>query len=210
MHDAMPPVLPMPPMRRTGQHPTPDEREQAKQVFLDAFAEHANLTFAARAAGVARQTIYEWRQQDDAFKAAYEAAEAEASDVIRKTIHDRAVVGWYEPVVSMGEVVKNADGDPWLLHKYDSTLLQKLAAARLPEWRPQQDVTVNGGMRTEVVYVNDWRRAMQSGVIVPATVDPSPHPPALPEPPTPSEPSEPVAPAPTLGIEIVYASADDE
>ncbi len=110
------------------------ERERAQAAFLDAFAASANVTAACKRAGVSRQTMYAWQEHDEAFSLRYKQAEAEACDVIRAAIHEHAIRGWDEPVVSMGKVVY-VGGKPLMQHKYDSSLLAKLATARLPEFR---------------------------------------------------------------------------
>jgi hypothetical protein len=123
---------------------TAAEREQAQTIFLEAFAVSANLTAAAGRAGVPRQRVYEWQEHDEAFSLRYRDAEQRAQDVIRAAIHQRAVVGWQEHLVSMGRIVLDARGEPIMLHRYDSALLHALARARLPEFRERQSVEVSG------------------------------------------------------------------
>lgn len=129
-------------MRKRGGPMSVKRRSQAQEAFLLVFAESANLTQAAAAAGVNRSTVYDWQEHDETFSMRYKQAEAEACDVIRAAVHEHAIRGWDEPVVSMGKVVY-VDNKPLMLHKYDSSLLARLAAARLPEFREKVDINAN-------------------------------------------------------------------
>lgn len=126
------------------------ERERAQETFLRHFADNGIISAAAAVAGISRQTVYAWQEHDVAFTVRYHDAEERARDVIRAAIHQHAILGWDEPVVSMGKVVyvpdggKDADGKPTykplMQHKYDSARLGQMAAARLPEYKQQVDV----------------------------------------------------------------------
>jgi hypothetical protein len=134
------------PLRRHRGPLTPDERAVAQDAFLDSFKVTANVSRSAKMAGVHRGTVYDWRHTDPAFATRYAEAEEDARDVLRAVILDRAVTGWDEPVVSVGQVIRRDNGDPWLVRRYDSRLLAALAAVRLPEWRAatRQQVEITG------------------------------------------------------------------
>lgn len=126
-----------------------------QDLFLRQYAVGANITASCRAAGVSRETIYQWKEHDTAFLIRFRKAEQEACDLIRAAIFDHAITGWDEPVVSMGKVVyvggKLVDGvwvggRPLMQHKYDSGLLARLAAAKLPEFKPKQEVEHTGAV----------------------------------------------------------------
>lgn len=120
--------------RRSGQRLAEQERAQAQDTFLAAFAECGILKQAAHVAGVDRATVYAWRDHDSAFRARFELAEADANDVIRGEIRRRGVDGWDEPVYQGGELVGT-------IRRYSDGALFRLAASRMPEYRDKLDVT---------------------------------------------------------------------
>jgi len=143
------------------------ERERVQGVFLESFAVSANITAACKRAGVSRQTMYQWQEHDETFSLRYKQAEAEAQDVIRAAVHEHAVRGWDEPVISMGHVVYVGD-KPLMLHKYDSSLLAKLAAARLPEFREKVDInaTVQGNLSYDLNLPDDPEAASLARALI--------------------------------------------
>lgn len=64
----------MTPKTHTPKHPTPDTLTAAQSTALEALLAGASVTEAAKAAGVTRQTVSEWRNQHGAFMAALNAA----------------------------------------------------------------------------------------------------------------------------------------
>lgn len=158
------------PARRQGQRLAPDELATAKAVFLATFAQSANVTQSARVAGVARGTIYVWREFDEVFSAAFSEAELEANDRLLEAAWERAVTGISRPLVSMGRMVHeefpilNEDGSPVLdahgkprmrlgkpleVKEYSDQLLTLLLRARMPDQfreKQQVDLGVNGNL----------------------------------------------------------------
>lgn len=55
------------------------------------FRETCNVSEAARAAGVGRRTVYDWRDADLAFAAAWDEAEEEAVDALEAAARKRAM-----------------------------------------------------------------------------------------------------------------------
>lgn len=150
---------------RRGGPLTDEERATAQETFLAAFARTANISQSAKRARVNRATVYEWLAKDELFKAAYEHADADAQDVLRKEAFRRAVVGVNEPLTNgQGliyemEVVLGKDGEPALddrgrpklrrgkiatVKKYSDGLLQAMLKARVPEYRDKKQVEVSG------------------------------------------------------------------
>src|SRR4030067_1237351 len=85
--------------RRSGRNLPNGERKLAMQTFLDCFAKDANFTHAAAAAGVSRNTVYQWQEHDaDGFSERYHVADAQADDVIEAEIHRPATTGTLKPV----------------------------------------------------------------------------------------------------------------
>jgi hypothetical protein len=77
-------------------------RRRLKKVFLEHFAELGNLTAAARATGVSRGVVYKWKDEDEAFAAAFGEADVAATEVLEAEARRRAVEGnphtksWYD------------------------------------------------------------------------------------------------------------------
>lgn len=150
--------------RRAGVHLTDEERDDAQEKFLRAYAKTANISLACRAAKIDRATFYEWKK-NDAFEARLKLADEDANDVIEAEIFRRAVKGIVEPVVNgqglvyeyepvldvNGEPVLNSKGKPTYkrgkqvtITKYSDTLLIFQAKKRIPGYRDKVDVTTNG------------------------------------------------------------------
>jgi len=106
-----------------------------KTRFLDEFAQHGNVSAAARVAGVGRSTVYQWQEHDEDFVAQYRLAELKARDAVDEEIHRRGVLGWNEPVYQGGKKVGT-------IRKFSDTLLIFLAKGMMPEkYRERLDVT---------------------------------------------------------------------
>jgi AcrR family transcriptional regulator len=73
-----------------------------KDVVVAAMATGATVSEAASAAGVSRVTIYRYLQSDAEFKAAFDDAEEQGTDVIEAEATRRAVHGVDEPVIYQG------------------------------------------------------------------------------------------------------------
>jgi hypothetical protein len=116
---------------------TDDILQHKKQrAFLSAYAKCGNITRAAQMADIARQTHYDWLAVDDAYKAAFAAADEEAGDYLEAEARRRAVEGWEEPVFHQGMEVG-------AVRKYSDSLLIFLMKGSKPEKykdRVQSDV----------------------------------------------------------------------
>ncbi len=64
-----------------------------KRLFLDAFADIPVLQYAANKAGVHRTRVWQWRQEDLLFAAAFEQAEQAGIDSIEQVAMERAKEG---------------------------------------------------------------------------------------------------------------------
>lgn len=76
--------------------------EGLKAVFLDELRDTANVTLAARAAGVTSGTAYKHKREDVLFAERWEEALAEAVDMLEHEAHRRAFKGTEEPVFHQG------------------------------------------------------------------------------------------------------------
>lgn len=85
--------------------------------FLDSLRENGNVSKAAQAAKVSRQTPYNWAAEDEDFKAEWEEAEEEGVDRIEEEAYRRAVYGVEEPLHHQGHLTGHT------VQKYSDTLL---------------------------------------------------------------------------------------
>lgn len=146
-------------VRRNGQPLTDEERAQAQETFLAAYAHTANVSQSAKRARISRETFYQWRDHDETFRARLGHADEDAQDVLRGETFRRAVVGVNEPLTNgQGliyefEPVLGPDGEQALdnrgkpqyrrtkiatVKKYSDTLLSAMLKARVPEYRDQK------------------------------------------------------------------------
>jgi len=85
---------------------------ERQERFLTALAETGIVSVAAKIAGTSRTRVYELRNRDEAFTAAWEDAEERAADALEADAWRRAVDGVPEPLVSAGKVVRDDEGRP--------------------------------------------------------------------------------------------------
>jgi len=113
--------------------------DRARGKFLTKLAETCNVSESARVAGIARRTVYEWREVDPAFAAAWAIAEEEAADKLEREAWRRGVEGTDKPVVYQGEITDT-------YKEYSDRMLEILLKAHRPEKfaeRTRVDVHVN-------------------------------------------------------------------
>ncbi len=128
-------------------------KKQKQRLFLDTYAEKANVLLAARAAGVSRQMVYLWLEHDEDFGFAFNQAKEDARDVLRAEIYRRGKEGWDEPVFQQGKLIDT-------VRKYSDTLLIFHSKALMPEYRDKQQVEVSGpdGTAMQVQHTHDFSR----------------------------------------------------
>jgi hypothetical protein len=97
-----------------------------KKRFLDAFARCGVLTYAARAAGISRVTVYAWQEHDPEFAAALREAAIESTEALEREAYRRAHGGVLQSVYQQGQRVGQ-------VRKYSDVLLIFLLKARKPE-----------------------------------------------------------------------------
>ena len=100
-------------------------KEKRKQ-FLEVLGETANITDACRDCGVCRSTVYQWRDKDVDFAAAWAAAIERGTDALEDEAVRRALEGRVEPVFYQG-------AECGRVRKYSDSLLMFLLRARRPE-----------------------------------------------------------------------------
>lgn len=105
------------------------------ETFLHTFAETANVMLSARAANIARATVYYWLEHDvDDFSKRYNVADQEANDRIEAEIHRRGIVGVDKPVYYKGEIVGH-------IREWSDNLLMFRAKARMNKYRDRVEHT---------------------------------------------------------------------
>ena len=122
-------------------HRHPAISEESRAILLERIAEGHTLKDAVAAAGISnRRRVLELREADPEFAAAYEDAWSNGNDALVEEARRRAVEGWDEPIASAGKIVGTK-------RMYDSRLLERLLAARIPAFRnqPTTTLTVNAG-----------------------------------------------------------------
>ena len=83
---------------------TPEQRARKQARFLAAYREIGIIKAACKAAKISRQTYYEWRDHDEAFRTQLPEAKEEANESL-EMVADEQARGIWEPVVSMGKIV---------------------------------------------------------------------------------------------------------
>lgn len=121
---------------------------------------NANVSEAARAAGVDRSTPYHWATDDPEFKAAWDVAEQEAIDRLEAEAWRRAVDGVEEYVTSGGRLLRDDDGSPLLQRRHSDTLMTTLLKAHRPEkYKERREVEHSGEIRTIQGLLSDLPEA---------------------------------------------------
>ena len=69
-----------------------DKRDRQKKRFIDALTTHGTVLHAAQAAGVSRNTVYRWRQEDFEFAETWYEAHENAVDVVENVIYQLAAI----------------------------------------------------------------------------------------------------------------------
>ena len=115
--------------------PFPKIAHPYKRAFLAAFRETGNVRLACEAAGVGRSSHYRWLEKDPEYRAAFDVAKEDATDVLEAEAHRRAVEGIEEPV---GWYKGVAGGT---VRRYSDVLLIFLLKSLRPErYRERVDV----------------------------------------------------------------------
>ena len=134
-------------------------RHPKKAAFLAAFRESGNVTVAAEAARITRQTHYKWLAEDAAYAEEFADANDQAVDRLEEEARRRAIEGVEEPV---GWYQGSAGGT---VRKYSDTLLIfLLKGARPDRYRERHEHTGKDGGPIETrgtvnVYLPDNGRA---------------------------------------------------
>lgn len=122
------------PRTRKGGGPlSSDERNRRQEQLLKAFRESGNIKHSCKVARINRTTFYNWRDQDEEFRAQLVEAERDADDTLEFAAYERAVKGVPSHVISQGKMVYGPNKKPLIERKYSDGLLTTLLKARMPE-----------------------------------------------------------------------------
>lgn len=130
--------------RRPGQRMTAEEKRIAKETFLKALSNTANVRAACLQANVDSSTVYRWQEHDEDFSFRFKQANQNANWILFGEAWRRAIQGDEEYVVSAGKLVYGPDGKPLINRKKSDRMLELLLKARLPEFRDKQSIEHSG------------------------------------------------------------------
>jgi hypothetical protein len=100
--------------------------DRARETFLETLRQSCNVAESCRAAGLARRSVYEWRDADPEFMADWLEAEAEAVDKLEREAWRRGAEGYDEPVIFQGVITDS-------YKKYSDRMLEILLKGHRPE-----------------------------------------------------------------------------
>lgn len=139
-------------------------RKEAKAKFIEFLREDPTVSLACEYIDMSRESVYNWREKDQKFAKAWDDALERAKDVARSSIYKRGILGWEEPMVSMGQIVCEekllldqdgnpqfdkrgkpimVKGEPILMRKWSDGLALAYAKANLPEYKEKQQIDIN-------------------------------------------------------------------
>jgi len=140
------------------------EQREAKDRFLVSLKVDPNVSLACDKAEISRDTAYRWRGNDEAFSKAWDTAIERTRDVARSSIYARGILGWQEPMVSMGQLVYEYEpvlddegkqkydhkekplmqrGKQVMVPKWSDSLATAYARANLPEYKEKPQVNIH-------------------------------------------------------------------
>jgi hypothetical protein len=123
--------------------PEPDIELEPRARFLAKLAAGYSIAAACRAERIGRRTAYDWRERDEDFAKAWDAAIEEGSDILEDEARRRAHDGVTKPVYQGGALVG-------VVREYSDTLLIFLLKARRPQkFRDNVKVDVSGKLTLE-------------------------------------------------------------
>jgi hypothetical protein len=117
-----------------------------RRQFIKSLRNSGNITNAARAIGISRQTAYNFRKENPRFAAAWNNAIQEHLDQVEEELRRRACDGVDEEVYYQGTVCG-------AVKKYSDTLLMFYLKARRPEVfseKVRQEITGKDGAAIEI------------------------------------------------------------
>ncbi len=108
-----------------------------KAKWLEAFDREGTVFTACKESGVARSTVYNWRQQDEAFAIAWHDVEEATTERMEREAFRRSVEGVKRDIYHQGQVVGQE-------RQFSDVLLIFMLKARRPE-RYRDNVKIEHG-----------------------------------------------------------------
>jgi hypothetical protein len=122
---------------------------RARARFLEVLRERGNVSAAAHAIGMSRTGVYDAKEADEAFSAAWDDAVETACDTLEAEAWRRGVEGVERPLTGFGKLVKDDNGKVVTVRDYsDNLLLAQLKAHRPEKYR--ENINVTGTMTVEL------------------------------------------------------------
>ena len=178
--------------------------QRPREAFLAALSQGLSVTGAGERAGLARSTVYGWRETDEAFRQAWDHALEAGSDRLEDEAFRRAYHGVAEPVVSHGKLVRGDDGLPLTIQRYSDTLMCLLLKGRRGEkFRERQDIKHSGDADNPILLVDGSARDLLMARIAALAEN-------LPKKPEPILIEETLAPPEGLGDPAPLAKGDND
>lgn len=136
------------------QHKTEFDESRAA-VFLDFLSKTANVVASCDAAGIPRTTVYRWRKNFDAFRAAWEESQELGTDALEDEAIRRCSHGVArKKFTGKGDPVMDPEtGKQYVELDYSDTLLIFMLKARRPEKFKDRSETTLGGIPGKPVEV---------------------------------------------------------
>lgn len=141
---------------RPDSHIEAEVRRRKKALFLEAFRQLGNRTYAAMHAGTDLKQVRLWQDDDPAFSEEIREAGLEACDRIEQEAYRRAIVGVEKPVIHQGKLCYRTDhlgnievdaaGKPLLLmeREWSDELLKLLLRGAKPEKYARSAFEISG------------------------------------------------------------------
>lgn len=118
--------------------------------FLREFARTGSVSAACRASGLARRTVYNWRDADADFRRRWEGARERGVGRVRDELMARALVGTEVPVWHDGRVVDHvAEPDPRVLWRLLQALQADTYGPRAAELQAERERTAEFARRLD-------------------------------------------------------------
>jgi hypothetical protein len=116
-----------------------EDRRRKQAAFLAEFSKRGLVASSAKAAGIHRDTVYEWRKSDPEFAAEYDEVDALVTEVAEAELWRRGIEGWDEPLAHNGVLTGET------VRRWDASLLTLVLKARAPEkYRERLDLRHSG------------------------------------------------------------------
>lgn len=141
---------------RKGGPMTEEQRSKAMLLFIESLKVDPNVTLACDQAEIGRTVAYEWRDKYPEFGKEWDTALERTKDVARSSIYKRGIIGWDEPLVSVGKLVRDENGEVVMVRKWSDPLAALYAKSNLPEYKEKQRIELTGKNDGPIEIETSW------------------------------------------------------